>query len=128
MYLPSRWGELDVGRCVVDFLELRPVMKLLLVPLPLVLFQVEAVHDWLADRIARHTEHVRTCTYVGPAKYSRIQDNHIMAPTGKPLYGANEITNLAIAFLADITAAMAGERTGDCQTNLPRSERERLHV
>ena len=73
------------------------------------------------------SEHVRIFTYVGSARYSRIQDNHIMAPTGKPQYGANEITNLAIASLADITSAMvgpagtnppAGERTGARQTNL----------
>ena len=83
------------------------------------------------------SEHVRTCTYVGSARYSRIQDSHVMAPTSKPQYGAYEIANLAIASLTDIASAMAvpagtnppaREQTGACQTKIPQSNRERLHV
>ena len=65
---------------------------------------------------ARHTEHVRTCTYVGSARYSRIQASHVMAPTSEPQCGANKVANLAIASLADIASAMASP----AGTNPPR--------
>jgi hypothetical protein len=40
---------LDVERRVVNLLELRPIMKLDLVPLSLILFEIKIVHAWLPD-------------------------------------------------------------------------------
>lgn len=46
---------LDVQRGVVNLLELRPIMKLVLVPEPLVLGDIEIVHAWLPNLLVGRT-------------------------------------------------------------------------
>ena len=50
---------------------------------------------------------MHTYAYIGSARYSRIQDSHVMAPTSKPKYGANEVANLAMTSLADSASTIA---------------------
>ena len=49
-YLSIR-GELDIKSCIINLLELSPIMKLLFIPLPLVLLQVKSIHARLANLV-----------------------------------------------------------------------------
>jgi hypothetical protein len=40
---------LDPERRVINLLELRPIMKLVFIPQPLILLEIEIVHTWLPD-------------------------------------------------------------------------------
>jgi hypothetical protein len=42
---------LDGERRVINLLELRPIMKLVFIPLSLILLEIEIVHTWLPDLV-----------------------------------------------------------------------------
>mmetsp|Transcript_21043 Transcript_21043/g.39767 ORF Transcript_21043/g.39767 Transcript_21043/m.39767 type:complete len:236 (-) Transcript_21043:407-1114(-) len=44
-------GEFDIKSCIVNLLELSPIMKLLFIPLSLVLLQVKTIHTWQTNFI-----------------------------------------------------------------------------
>lgn len=49
----NTYSHLDIECCVVDFLELSPIMELVFIPQSLVFVDIKVIHTWLADLFVR---------------------------------------------------------------------------